>query len=168
MAELPGLPGGGDGGNTNDVLLDSWSFADTNYWTSDLGYYPRSFTNLAVGANGPGNALLIDSTNQAWLQFNVYETSGATNLNVVSNGSLMFWYAPNWASTSNTNESGTGPGVWSRLIETGTTNGSLGWWSLYMDSGGNNLYFSAQDGSGHLTNWQNWKIMGCVDMRISN
>jgi hypothetical protein len=74
-------------------------------------------------------------------------------LNVAGDGSLMFWFAPNWASAGNTNENGAGPGVWGRLIETGTTNGALGWWSLYLDSGGSNLYFSARDGNGHFTNY---------------
>ena len=41
----------------------------------------------------------------------------------------MFWFAPYWAGT---NEGGTGPGQWSRLIEVGsyTPDASYGWWSL--------------------------------------
>ena len=55
----------------------------------------------------------------------------------------MFWYAPWWSST---NAGGTGPGDWGRLIEVGsyTPDSSYGWWSIYLDDGGNNLYFSAQ------------------------
>ena len=34
--------------------LDSWSFYDTNAWTSDLGYAPVSWTNLAVSNLGDG------------------------------------------------------------------------------------------------------------------
>jgi hypothetical protein len=147
LAEIPGFPGT----NSNASLLDSWSFADTNYWTSDLGYYPTSLSNITVSALGPGNSLQIDCQTNAWLEYNVYEESGATNLNVVSDGSVMFWFAPNWASTSDTNDPATtGPGVWSRFLEIGTytTNASFGWWSLYMDTNGNNIYFSAQDAYG--------------------
>jgi hypothetical protein len=140
----PSIPG-----NTNPPL-DTWSFADTNYWTSDLGYYPVSYTNISDSPLGPGNSLDVDGTNASWLQYNVYEADGTTNLNIVSDGSLGFWFAPNWASASDTNDLGTGPGVWSRLIEVGTytTNASYGWWSLYMDDVGNNIYFSAQDANG--------------------
>jgi hypothetical protein len=131
--------------------LDSWSFADTNNWTTDLGFYPMSYSNIIVSTLGPGNSLEIDGQTNAWLEYNVYEESGATNLNVVSDGSVIFWFAPNWASTSDTNDPGTtGPGVCSRLLEIGTytTNASYGWWSLYMDTNGNDIYFSAQDADG--------------------
>jgi hypothetical protein len=55
----------------------------------------------------------------------------------------MFWFAPFW---SGTNEGGTGPGQWARLIEVGeyTTNASYGWWSVYTDPEGVNVYFGAQ------------------------
>jgi hypothetical protein len=138
---------------TNSVSgpwLDSWSFGDTNYWTTDRGYFPVSYGNMGIYNLGPGNSLDIDCQTNAWLQYNVYEADGTTNLNVVSDGSAMFWFAPNWASTSDTNDLGTGPGVWSRLLEIGdyTTNASVGWWSLYMDDVGNNFYFTAQDAYG--------------------
>jgi len=60
----------------------------------------------------------------------------------------MFWVAP--TSWSGTNEGGTGPGEWGRLLEVGayTTNASYGWWSLYLDDVGCNLYFSAQGNDG--------------------
>jgi hypothetical protein len=150
------LPPPGGGGDTNSgVMLDSWSFADTNYWTSDLGFYPISCSNICVSSLGPGNSLDVDSTNASWLEFNVCEATGSTNLNVVSDGSAMFWFAPNWASTSDTNEVGTGPGVFGRFLEIGefTTNASYGWWSLYTDNGGNNLYFTAQDENGDQLNY---------------
>ena len=154
FAEIPELPSGG--GDTNEVVLDSWSFADTNYWTSDLGYYPISFTNIVVGTNGPGNSLLIDCQTNAWLEFNVYESTGATNLNVAGEGSVMFWFSPNWASTSDTNDPGTtGPGVYGRLLEVGeyTADASFGWWSLFLDTNGNDINFSAQDAFGDSINY---------------
>src|SRR5262249_34889890 len=44
------------------------------------------------------------------------------------------------------NLGGTGPGLFARLIELGqvTANASYGWWSLYLDPGGTNIYFSTQ------------------------
>jgi hypothetical protein len=131
--------------------LDSWSFNDTNTWTSDLGYAPVSFTNLGVSFLGDGTALVVDSTNEAWLQFNVWEKDGTTNL-TVDVGSLMLWFAPDWASQS---QGGAGPGVVGSLIETGafTTNADYGWWSLYVDPSASNIYFSAQDGMGDQTNY---------------
>ncbi len=138
-------------GTNSQPWLDYWSFSDTNNWTSDLGYAPLSFTNLAVSDLGDGSALVVDSTNVAGLQYNVYENDGTTNL-TVDQGSVTFWFAP--TSWSGTNEGGTGPGDWGRLIEVGsyTTNSSYGWWSLYVDPAGVNLYFSTQtnDSSGNV------------------
>ncbi|MGA2751068.1 MAG: LamG-like jellyroll fold domain-containing protein [Verrucomicrobiota bacterium] len=149
------IPAPGGGATNSYPWLDSWTFQDTTNWTSDLGYFPNSYNNISVSSLGPGNSLDVDSTNASWLDFPVWE-DGGTNLNIVSVGSVMFWFAPNWASTSDTNDLGTtGPGVWSRLLEIGTytTNASIGWWSLYMDDVGNNIYFSAQDGNGNAATY---------------
>ncbi len=144
----PPLPG--DSGPTN-VLLNTWSFADTTNWLSDLDYPPLSFTNLASSELGAGTALVVDSPGPAWLRYNVIENDGTTNL-TVDNGSVMFWFAPHWAGT---NAGGTGPEDWGRLIEVGsyTEDASYGWWSLFVDPPGANLYFSAQDADGCHTNY---------------
>src|ERR1035441_952788 len=92
---LAGTPIPPTNGTPSNPWLDSWSFADTNHWTSDPGFYPMSYSNIAVSAIGPCNSLDIDCQTNAWLQFNVYEPSGATNLNIVSDGSVVFWFAPN-------------------------------------------------------------------------
>ncbi len=122
--------------------LNSWSFYDHTNWTSDYGYAPVSFTNLNYSYLGDGSSLVVDTNVPAWLQYNVYENDGTTNL-TVNNGSVTFWFAPNWSST---NAGGTGPGEYGRLFETGsyTTNNDYGWWSIFVDEGGNNLYFAAQ------------------------
>lgn len=146
-----------DGGGTNSVPvytpLDSWSFHDNTNWTSDKGYAPVSFGNLGDSYLGDGASLVVDSTNQAWLQYNVVETSGATNLTVDA-GTVMFWFAANW---SGTNLGGTGPGECGRLLEVGgyTPDSSIGWWSIYVDPAGANLYFSTQtnDLSSNLTTY---------------
>ena len=58
------------------------------------------------------------------------------------NGSIFLWFLPAWNSAS---AGGAGPGVYGRLIEIGTysTNAS-GWWSLYLDPAGTNLFLSSQ------------------------
>ena len=132
--------------------LDSWSFRDQTNWTSDLGYAPVSFTNLtALSWFGDGSSLGLATNVPAWLQYNVTENDGTTNL-TVDQGSVVFWFAPAWAGT---NEGGTGPGQWGRLIEVGgyTSDASYGWWSLYVDDVGANLYFTVQPGDSSTTTY---------------
>ncbi len=140
-AELPAqtLPG-------PNPWLDYWSFNDTTNYLTELGYAPLSFTNLAYSDLGNFYALVLDSTNAAWLRYKVTESSGTNNI-VLDRGTAMFWFAPYW---SGTNAGGSGPGDWGRLIEVGsyTTNASYGWWSLYLDPEGANLYFSGQTNNG--------------------
>jgi hypothetical protein len=144
------LPPGFKGSPTNSPL-DSWSFTDSTNWTSDLGYAPISFTNLNFSHLDNGDSLVVDTNVPAWLQYNVYESDGTTNL-TVDVGSVTFWFAPAWSSINDTN-GGFGPQEYGRLLEVGgyTPDSSYGWWSLYVDDGGTNLYFSAQtnDGSGN-------------------
>lgn len=153
LAQLdPG--GGGTNSGTIYTPLDSWSFNDPVNWTSDNGYAPVSFTNLAFSPLGNFQSLVVSTNVPAWLHYNIYESDGTTNF-TPSAGTVMFWYAPeNWSST---NLGGTGPGEWGRLFEVGayTTNSSLSWWSLYVDDSGNNLYFSTQtnDLSGNYYNY---------------
>jgi hypothetical protein len=135
-----------DGGPTN-VPLASWSFQDTTNWSSDQGWLPISFTNITFSFLGDGQAstrtLVVDTNVPAWLQYYVYEpTNAATNL-TVDTGSVTFWFAPDWSST---NQGGTGPGGRGSLFEVGsfTPDSSYGWWSIYVDAGGNNIYFSTQ------------------------
>ena len=134
-------PGDGNGGVTN-IPLDSWSFYDPTNWTSDLGYPPVSFTNLAYSILGDFQSLVVDTNLPAWLQINAYESDGTTNL-TVDNGTLTLWVAGDWSSTD---QGGTGPGEYGRLFEAGayTADSSYGWWSIYVDPAGTNLYFSAQ------------------------
>ena len=156
-----GIPDPGDPGPTN-ILLNAWYFTDTTNWVSDRGYAPVSFTNLSVSDLGAGAALVVDSPDPVWLQYNVIENDGTTNLSV-DQGSVIFWFAPNWAGT---NEGGTGPGEWSRLIEVGsyTEDASYGWWSVYLDPAGANLNFSAQGNDGSQTNYLSVPIAWTTNM----
>jgi len=128
--------------------LDHWAFNQVGTWASDYGYPPADFTNIAGSDLGDFFSVVVDSTNNAWLHYNISQPSGTNELKI-DTGSVVLWYAPHWSST---NEGGTGPGEWSRLLEVGsyTTNASYGFWSLYVDPEGANIYFSAQsnDGSG--------------------
>ena len=92
--------------------LDYWSFNYTNTWVTESGYAPVSFTNLGVSDLGDYSAVVVDSTNAAWLRYNITEADGTNHL-TFDKGSLMFWFAPNWSAT---NEGGSGPAEWSRLM----------------------------------------------------
>jgi len=150
---LPGGGSGGGGGGSSYTPLNVWNFNDPTNWTSDHGSAPISFTNLAISNLGTGSSLVVSNPNPAWLRYRVVETNGATNL-TVKVGTVSFWFAASW---SGTNQGGTGPGAYGRLIEAGayTTNSNYGWWSLYVDPAGGNLLFSAQtnDASGTYTNY---------------
>ena len=139
------------GRGTNYTLLNSWSFNDTNGWTSDVGTSPVSFTNVSGMPFGDGTALTVNSTNPAWVQYRLVETNDATNLTLAA-GSICLWFAPGWSSAD---QGGTGPRVWGRLLEVGsyTSDGSGGWWSLLTDVGGTNLYFMVQPGDGSTTTY---------------
>jgi hypothetical protein len=52
--------------------MDSWSFEDTN-WDSDFGFPPLSYTNIVQVPDWDGNALQVDTTNAAWLTYNLVE-----------------------------------------------------------------------------------------------
>src|SRR6516162_6804785 len=134
-------------GNTNLVRsLETWSFNDTTTWTNDHGFVPISFTNLGWSLFGNSTCLVLDSTDPAWLQYHITEASGTNNLRL-DQGTLMFWFAPNWTDT---NHGGTGPGGFGRFVDVGscTSDASYGWWSVYLDPAGTNVYFAAQTNNG--------------------
>src|SRR5690242_12176488 len=113
----------------NDILLSSWTFNDST-WYSDWGYAPLTYTNLSNPTNWDGNDLQVDSTNAAFLQYNIVEADDTTNLTFDA-GTIEFWFRPDWTS-------GVGPGDWGRLIEVGeyVTNAPSSWWSLYFTDDG--------------------------------
>ena len=139
--QAQGIPGD----NTN--LLTSWTFWDTNSWHSDWDYAPISFTNLSSSMLGNGTALVLSSTNFACLRYKVTETSGTNNLRL-DVGTVILWVWPGWASVS---QGGAGPGQWGRLVEAGTytSDASYGWWSIYFDPNGTNIYFAVQTNNGN-------------------
>ncbi|HXB61072.1 MAG TPA: LamG domain-containing protein [Candidatus Acidoferrales bacterium] len=150
--------------------LDSWSFEETN-WDSDFGFPALSFTNIEQAPDWDGNALQMDSTNAAWLTYNIVEDAPGygeyTNL-ALNTGSIEFWFVANWES-ADTNFYGTGPGDWGRFIDVGTwtTNANNDWWSLYLNPSGTGIYFSSGT-NGIRTNylsapiswdWNTWHLI---------
>src|ERR1041384_4962635 len=77
--------------------LDSWSFFDVTNWATDFGNLPVTFTNLSASNLGNGNALVVHSTNTAWLQYSLNPGTGTNELSLPT-GTIMFWYAPAWIS----------------------------------------------------------------------
>jgi hypothetical protein len=122
--------------------LDSWSFSDNVGWTDDNGNPPISFTNIASSDLGYGSSLAMETNVPAWLNYPIYETSGATNIVVNGSGSICLWYAGGWATTNG------GPGNPAQLVEAGESDSSIGYFGLSIDSVGSNLWFASQDGAG--------------------
>ena len=148
-ASVPILPGGGGTNSGPSVVpIQSWSFYDHTNWTDNAGHPPVSFGNLNYSFLGLGNSLVVDTNVPAWLQYNVRESNGTTNL-TVNSGTVTFWFAS--SSWSSTNAGGIGPGQWSQLIDVGewSTNAAYGYWGLSIDPDGQNLWFVSQDGAGN-------------------
>lgn len=120
--------------------LSLWNFDTTNF-PSASGLEPRNCFGVQCVPSFRSNAVQVCGLS-ALLLYNETETNGLTNITCDS-GSLQFWFRPDWNSANN---GGFGPGAYGRLIELGayTTNASFGWWSLYFDEGGTNIYFGAQ------------------------
>ena len=97
-----------------------------------------------------GYGLQVDSSDPAWLSY-PFVSDGYPNLSL-TNATISCWLVPNWISSG---LGGTGRGVWSRIIDVGqwTSNASYGWFSLFTDPTGYNIYFSAQSNNGPQTNY---------------
>jgi hypothetical protein len=131
-----------------DFWLDSYSFLKTN-WASDLGYLPISYTNLVSVSDWGGNALLLDRTNlvPAYLRYRIEETNGYLNFDLGA-GALYALVVPDWAS-SNTTQHGHGPGSDAYILAAGdwSTGSPNGFWGIYINSGGTNIYFTGVSNS---------------------
>ena len=128
-------------------LLNSWSLdgrPNGTNWASDYGYAPKSFTNILSVPDTNVNVMLLDTNVPGHLQLNVEEGDGTTNI-FFPQGTVEFWFRPNWSSTN-------GPGTWGRLIDVGQSNSASGWWSIYVSPSGKTINFSAQT-NGLSTNY---------------
>ena len=130
------------------IWLDSYAFYETN-WASDLGYLPISYTNLMSVSNWGGDALLLDKTNEipAYLRYRIEETDGNLNFDLGA-GAVYAYVIPNWAS-SNSTQHGHGPGSDAYILGAGdwSTGSPEGFWGIYINAGGTNIYFSGVSNS---------------------
>jgi hypothetical protein len=112
------------------------------------GNVPIAFTTnlISTPVDVPpyyGNALILDTTNltPAFLNYNVQETTPSSHRNIsYGNGTVVFDFAPNWASVS---QGGTGPGEKAYFVGGGdwSANSPNGLFAIYADAAGANLYF---------------------------
>ena len=134
-----------------DIELGSWSFDNTTSWIGDQGQLPLLATNIVSVPSWSTNAVQIDTNKFVLLSYRDVETNGDANINL-RNGTVCFWFRPDWSSTD---QGGTGPGGYGRLIEMGSYNSLFtnGWWSIYLSSGGTQLLFSCSTNGGGATNF---------------
>lgn len=121
--------------------LRLWLFDHDGWWQSP---YPLALDNIEAIESWSGYALKMAGDRPALLRYREVEPSGHTNLTFAT-GTVRFWFAPNWTSTS---LGGKGPGAHGRFHEAGrwTPDATAGWWSLYLNPEGTAIYFSAQSG----------------------
>lgn len=129
-------------------VLPSQSFGFPPNFATGSGSMPINYTTDLISepvdaAPYYGNALILDATNlaPASLNYNVQDTSPTTTRNInYSQGTVLFYFAPNWASVS---QGGTGPGDTAYFLAGGdwTTNSPDGLFAIYADAGGSNIYF---------------------------
>ncbi len=127
------------------VRLGYWRFNDTT-WRGEEGQIPFVASNLTNVPSWSTNALLVNSLSTAQLTYRDVETNGSANINC-RNGSLRFWFKPNWL-TGTTNG---GPGCEAGLIEMGTRSGS-DWWALSVSSDGTQVHFCTRTNGIGMTN----------------
>jgi hypothetical protein len=137
--------GGGTNSSPTYTPLDSWSFRDSTTGRATTWLRARLVHQSCLFLSWQRLIAWWSNTNlPAWLQFNVVENDGTTNL-TVDTGTVTFWFAPgNWSST---NAGGTGPGEYGRLLEVGsyTPDSSYGLWSIYVDDVGAEPLFLGAD-----------------------
>lgn len=120
--------------NTNG--LDS-AYPPVTGWTMDAG-------GLEYGDRvPPASVNLLMISNASDLMYGNLQPGGEANFNL-RQGTISFWFLPNWAST---NAGGDGPRSEGRFIEIGNRGTASGWWGLVVDSAGTNIYFGTQTNS---------------------
>ena len=130
------------------LRLGYWRF-DTIQWLGEEGQVPLDFTNLASIPDWSHYALGIDTNLPAYLAYRVVETNGSANINLC-NGSIRFWFKPDWNSATTNN--GIGPGTEARLIEIGSQGSADGWWALVLSPDGAMLSFDTWTNGAGMTN----------------
>jgi hypothetical protein len=125
-------------------------------YSSDIYNPGTNYTvSLYAGTNWLASVTPVSPPLGSWTNLQATYTSGDSvptgqNLTVVIGSSSTQLDFDNVQLTAQPLQ-----GVSGRLLEVGefTTNANYGWWSIYLDNLGNNLYLSAQDGSGNQANY---------------
>lgn len=138
------------------LVLGHWGF-ETLDCLSDSGAIPLVRTNLELVVGYSGYAVRISDPSAAQLAISEYRADGKPNINLAA-GTIGFWFKPDWNSASS---GGTGPQTEGRLIEIGNESAGTptGWWTLKLDSNGNQIRFITQTngaGTTNLTAAINW------------
>lgn len=148
-------------GPYNVGWIGFWTF-DTPDWIGSPGLVPIATNLLDLVPGLISNAVHVAHTNSN-LRYNIVESNGHTNL-ALQNGSVLLWYKPDWSSVD---QGGTGPGFipigngyvivdFASLVSVDST---AGYWDIYFDYRGTNLWFSSGDGtnqSGDLVGTISW------------
>jgi hypothetical protein len=122
---------------------------NTNTFPGEAGQVPLVKTNLNNPASWDGKALLVNSNTPTNLKYKDVETDNSANINL-QQGTVRFWFRPDWSGTNN---GGSGPGHYARLIELGayTNDATRGQWVIGCNPEGTQILFSTQ-GGGNETN----------------
>jgi len=120
-------------------VLTSFRFDSTNLLAdskSDL-----LLQHVALVESWSGYALSMEGKEPKLFAIPAVDGNGTTNLWTTA-GTIRFWFKPSWSSIS---LGGNGPGVQARLFEAGawSQTQSVGWWSLQLSQGGDDLSFVA-------------------------
>ncbi len=146
--------GGGFTAVTSDYASTNWIEGKQYVRARDVYASSNTFAYALISPDAssyaPVNGIQVVEKKIAQLKYRDVEASGAANINL-ANGSIRFWFRPNW---SGTNAGGNGHGSEGRLIELGqkTTTMSNGWWGVSVNKEGTRLTFAAQ-GGGVETNY---------------
>jgi hypothetical protein len=129
--------------------LGHWRFDNTSL-SGDEGQVPNITPYPATAASWSSNAVFVN-TNSV-LRYGEIESNGRPNLNC-RNGTVRFWFKPNWSSV---NIGGTGTRNYARWIELGgySDTATLGLWQLAVgDTNGNSIAFTTHSNGVAETYW---------------
>jgi hypothetical protein len=112
----------------------------TDFQSAPL-FYTTNLLSVPVGILwGLDNALILDTTNldPACLEYAVQDTNGINNFSY-DPGTVLFYYAPNWASVST---GGLGPSETAYFLGSGdwSPGSPNGLFTVYADAYGSNIY----------------------------
>jgi hypothetical protein len=84
--------------NEPQVRLGYWKFDNTNNWTNQSGLYPTTSNFLTGVRDWSSNAVSFTTNTNSLLVYPVTH-EGANYFNP-ANGTIRFWYQPNWSTTN--------------------------------------------------------------------